>query len=77
MNGSGRVRFKILSQHSPGGTEENHQKLQSGFSVSRSRFETGTSRIQGEMPLFESVYSMVCSLGMEVRVCGFFNHSEP
>jgi hypothetical protein len=31
--------FKVLSQHSLGGTEQNQEKPQSGLAVSRSRFE--------------------------------------
>jgi hypothetical protein len=36
--------FKVLSQHSSGGIEENNENPQSVFPVSRSRFEPGTSR---------------------------------
>jgi hypothetical protein len=36
--------FKLLSQHSSGGIEENNEKPQSVFPISRSRFEPGTSR---------------------------------
>jgi hypothetical protein len=36
--------FQVLSRHSPGGTEKNHDK--SGYPVSTPRFEPETSRIQ-------------------------------
>jgi hypothetical protein len=35
--------FKVLSWHSPGGTEENHDKPQSEQPDSGPRFEPGTS----------------------------------
>jgi hypothetical protein len=38
------VKFKVLYQHLPGGTEEN-QEPQSAQPVSGPRFEPGTSRI--------------------------------
>jgi hypothetical protein len=37
------AKFKVLSQHLPVGTEENHEKPQSGQPVSGPRFEPGTS----------------------------------
>jgi hypothetical protein len=37
--------FKTLSCHLPGRTEETHEKRQSGYPLTGSRFETGTSRI--------------------------------
>jgi hypothetical protein len=40
------VVVKVLSQHLPGGTEENHEKPQYEELVSRPRFEHGTSRIR-------------------------------
>jgi hypothetical protein len=36
------LNFKVLNRNSPGETEENHEKLQSGKSVSGSRFEPWT-----------------------------------
>jgi hypothetical protein len=41
-------KFKELSCHSSVGTEENHETPQTAYPVSRSRFETGTSRVPGE-----------------------------
>jgi hypothetical protein len=38
--------FKVLSQHSPGGNKENHNKPPSGMSVFGPRFEFGTFGIQ-------------------------------
>jgi hypothetical protein len=38
--------LQVLSQHLPGGSEENHEKPQSAYSVSGSRFESGTSPIR-------------------------------
>jgi hypothetical protein len=38
--------FKVLSWHSPGGTEKNHEKPQSGEPVSGPRFEPRTSKIR-------------------------------
>jgi len=46
MNGK-EVRvsyFQVLSQHSPGGTEENYKKY-SGYPIIQLRFEPSTSRI--------------------------------
>jgi hypothetical protein len=37
------LNFKVLSQHFPGGAEENHKKSQSEQAISRLRFEPGTS----------------------------------
>jgi hypothetical protein len=37
--------FKALSWHFPGGTEKNHNKSQSGYPVSRTRFELETFKI--------------------------------
>jgi hypothetical protein len=34
--------FEVPSRHSPGGTEKNHRKPQSGQLLSRSKFEPGT-----------------------------------
>jgi hypothetical protein len=39
-------KFEVLSRHLPGGTEESHEKYQSGLPVSGLRFEPGISRIQ-------------------------------
>jgi hypothetical protein len=41
------AQFQVLSQNLPGGTEEKHEKSQSGQQVVGPRFELGTSRIQG------------------------------
>jgi hypothetical protein len=38
--------FKVMSQHLSGESEKNHEKSQSGQSVSGPRFEPGTSRIR-------------------------------
>jgi hypothetical protein len=40
--------LKLLSRHSPGGTEEYHKKSQSGETVSGPRFEPGTFRIRSK-----------------------------
>jgi hypothetical protein len=37
--------FKVTIQHLAGGTEEDHERPQSGWSISGPRFETGISQI--------------------------------
>jgi hypothetical protein len=50
--------FKVLSWHLPGGTEENHEKPQSGLLVSRPRFNPGPSEYEaGVLPLNHDVHS--------------------
>jgi hypothetical protein len=44
--GSGRPTFKVLSQHSPRGTEENDEKLNQDSRSSGPRIEPGSSRIR-------------------------------
>jgi hypothetical protein len=41
--------FKALSWHFPGGTEKNHNKTQSGYPVSRTRFELRTSKYEARV----------------------------
>jgi hypothetical protein len=38
--------FKVISRHSPGGTEKNHENPRSSWPVSGPTFEPGTSRIR-------------------------------
>jgi hypothetical protein len=38
--------FKMLSQHFPGWTEEDHENSQSGYPVSEPRFSPSTSQIR-------------------------------
>jgi len=38
--------FNVLSQHLPGGTEENNEKSLSGYQIFGPRFEIGTSLLQ-------------------------------
>jgi hypothetical protein len=40
------LHFKVLSWYLPGRTDENHEKLQSGWPVSGLRFKPGTSQIR-------------------------------
>jgi hypothetical protein len=44
VKGSGRAKFKVLSQHFPGDTEENHKKSQSRYEVFRMRLKTTRPR---------------------------------
>jgi hypothetical protein len=43
------AQFKVLSQHLPVGTKENHEKSQSGLLVSRLRFERRISRSRSQI----------------------------
>jgi hypothetical protein len=43
------AQFKVLSQHLPVGTEENHEKSQSGLLVPRLRFERRISRSRSQI----------------------------
>jgi hypothetical protein len=47
-SGSGLI-LKYYPGHSPGGTEENHEKLKQDSRSPGSRFEPGTSRIRNRM----------------------------
>jgi hypothetical protein len=40
-----KAHFKVPSQHSLGGSEENHKNPQLGYSLFWPRFESGTSGI--------------------------------
>jgi hypothetical protein len=40
------AEFMVISRHLPGGTDENHEKLQLEYPASGSRFEIGTAPIQ-------------------------------
>jgi hypothetical protein len=46
LEGRTRGLIEALSRHLPGGTEEIHENPQSGYPVSRPRFEPRTSRIR-------------------------------
>jgi hypothetical protein len=41
-----RPAFKVLSRHSPGGTEENHETLNRDSRLPGPRYEPRTSRIE-------------------------------
>jgi hypothetical protein len=47
------AKFKTLFPHLPGDTEENHEELQSEYSVSR-------TDIEGELPEFKSSSFAAC-----------------
>jgi hypothetical protein len=53
------AQFKILSWHLPGGTEESHEKPQSGKPISGSTFEPRTSRIRSRSDNHSSRYSVL------------------
>jgi hypothetical protein len=46
LKGNDRNLTEVLSQHFPGGTEEEHEKFYAGKLVPRLNFESSTSRIQ-------------------------------
>jgi hypothetical protein len=68
--GFGRKRswpnYKVLSCHWLEGAEESHEKPQSGFPVSGSRFKPGTS-----MNTKHDVYHSITGFGVRGRTVGF------
>jgi hypothetical protein len=52
VEGRGRVLYRILSLHLPGGTEERHEQPYWGQPVSGPRFEPGTSQIRSRNVIY-------------------------
>jgi hypothetical protein len=67
--------FKVLSWHSPGGTEEGHEKHQSGWSVSIPLFETMTSRLLSRRVNHSSTtFGVACRFILSyIFICKMFN----
>jgi hypothetical protein len=60
------LNFKVLSQHSPGGTYENHAKPKSWLPVSRARFEPKTYQIQSRSSFFHHQQRVQCA---RIKTC--------
>jgi hypothetical protein len=69
MEGTRRGLLELLPRHLPRGNEEDHEKLQSGRSVSWQRFEPGTLEPKSRtLPLGPRAYNLSKLINFVIRL---------